>query len=113
MEKTNLLKFMLVGITFFSACTALAAPTVDSVIVQGYMKKADGSAVDSTITYDLDVGVVQGTTTIWAKHFTGLQVTNGLFEVTLKGLGDNIGTGSVFNPVANSGDFSAVNFTPA
>src|ERR1700756_3368668 len=106
MKTTNLLsRLMLVTAAALLASTANAAPAIDSVIVQGYMKQANDTAVPDG-TYSLDVGVVQGANTIWAKHYTTVSVVNGLFSVTLSGNGDNIGTGTAFDPVLNSGNFS-------
>ena len=104
-SKLTVLLFVLLGFAGLS----LATPVIESLTVQGYMKKADGTAVTNG-TYNLVFGVRQNGSTIWAKQIS-TTITNGLFSASLSGLGTNL-TGLGAGTGMNS-DFSAVTLNPA
>jgi len=88
---------------------AYATPSVDTLNVQGYMKKANGTAVTDG-SYTMVFGVFQNGTALWAKQYT-VSVTNGLFTQALSGTGTNetgLGAGTAMNV-----DYSAVTLNPA
>ncbi len=67
---------------------AHAAPTIDSINVQGYMRRANGLAVTDG-TYTLAFGVFQNSVNLWARSYS-VTVTNGLFSRTISGLGGDL-----------------------
>lgn len=92
-----------------SSTAALASPTIDTLNVQAYMKKASGTAVTDG-TYTLAIGVFQNGTCIWGKSYS-TTITNGLFSKDLTGLGSDLsalGAGTGMNS-----NFSAVTLNPA
>ncbi len=66
----------------------MAAPTIDSLQVQGYMKKGNNTAVTDG-TYTLAFGVFQNGTAIWGTS-QSVTITNGLFAQALTGTGSNL-----------------------
>ncbi|MBX3022264.1 MAG: hypothetical protein KF799_11380 [Bdellovibrionales bacterium] len=89
---------------------AHAAPTLDSFTVQGYMKKANNTAV-SDGTYTMVIGVRQNGATVWAKSYS-IAVSNGLFSRTLTGAGDDLSAGA-YSATGMQGDWSGVSLTPS
>lgn len=67
--------------------THAATPTIDSLNVQGYMKKANGQTVTDG-SYYLAFGIMQNGTARWCK-IVSTAITNGLFSKTLSGVGSD------------------------
>lgn len=87
-----------------------AQPVIDTLTVQGYMRRANATAVTNG-TYNVVYGVRQNGVTIWAKTIS-TTISNGLFSANLQGLGDNV-TGLTGGGVSLNGNFSAVTLNPA
>lgn len=102
----KLLALTLVTIGLIPAARAQVA--IDSLVVQGYMKRAGGLPVtDSTGPgYTIAVGVLQNGTYIWGKSFT-TTVTDGLFSVTLSGVGGDLTSGAANCPALMKQNWSA------
>jgi hypothetical protein len=86
-----------------------AQPLIDSLTVQGYLKRSNGTAVTNG-TYNIAYGVRQNGVTIWGRQVS-TTVTNGLFSVKLSGLGSDLsglGAGTGMNA-----DYSAITLNPA
>lgn len=100
----KIIKYILINFTAVGlSSVALAAPTIDSINVQGYMKKSNGSAVTDG-TYTLAFGVFQNGVNIWGRSYS-VVVTNGLFSRTLSGVGGDLS--ALPAPTGINSDFSA------
>src|SRR5207244_147 len=79
---------LMVATIFLVASTASAttSPLVDTLNVQGYMKKSGAGGAVTDNTYNMAIGVFQNGTAIWAKQFA-VTTSNGLFSQALSGLG--------------------------
>lgn len=100
--------FPLVAFVVLSAA-AYAAPTIDTIRVQGYIKKANGTAV-SDGSYTLAYGVFQNGTMIWGKSIS-TTLSSGLFSAALSGAGSDLsalGAGTGMNA-----DYSGATLNPA
>src|SRR6266404_5709397 len=106
MKTQNLLTTMLLFVAGLCiSMQTMASPLVDTLNVQGYMKKANGTAV-SDGTYSMVYGVFQNGTALWAQTVS-TTITNGLFSASLNGSGTNLlalpaGTGMNANYSATS-----------
>ncbi len=81
----------------FISTVAIATPNVDTLTVQGYMKKANGSAVSSG-TYNLVYGLCAPDCTstsnvLWVKKIS-TAVSGGLFSANLTGAGADLSADS-------------------
>lgn len=95
-------KYILVWLTSLIAlslsCTALAGPAMNNIYVQGYIRKASGTAVTDG-TYSILFSIYGGSTpaVIWNKTIS-VPVANGFFSQSLSGAtsgaqGTTIGSG--------------------
>ncbi|MBY0386290.1 hypothetical protein K2X05_14125 [bacterium] len=89
--------------------TANAAPTIDSLNVQGFMKTGAGSAVTNG-TYTIHFGVFQNSVPIWGRTYS-VPVTSGLFSRSLSGLGSDLS--GLPGATGMNSDFSAVTLNAA
>lgn len=94
---------LLIIMTVVTAGIANASPTIDSLNVQGYMKKANGQAVTDG-TYTLAYGVFQNGTVIWGKSYS-TTITSGMFSRSLSGVGGDLS--ALPAGTAMNSDFSA------
>jgi len=107
MKTLNVTIIFLMALGFATAVKA--QPVIDTLTVQGYLKRANGTAVTNG-TYNIAFGVRQNGTTIWARQLS-TTVTNGLFSANLSGTGTDLsalpaGTGMNAN-------YSAITLNPA
>lgn len=109
MKNQKITRFIIFLNFWLFSITAFAGPAIDTLAVQGYMKKANGAAVTDG-TYNLAIGVRQNDVTIWAKQYP-VSIVNGLFSKNLSGSGSNLttlGAGTGLNA-----DYSAVTLNSA
>lgn len=104
----KLAKFIFVFLIVLSGF-ANAGTTIDSLNVQGFMKKGNGTAVTNG-TYSLVIGVFQNGTAIWAKEYLSVGINNGLFSQNLSGAGSNLL--SLTLATGMNSDFSLVTLSP-
>ena len=108
-RKLFILYFTITSLYLISAARLEAAPTIDTLEIQGFMRKADGSPVSSG-NYDLVFGVFQGGSAIWAKRYSDVPVSNGLFSQVLSGQGADLS--QVPLSTGMNSDFSNVTLGP-
>ncbi len=89
--------------------SAQATPSVDTLAVQGYMKKANGTAV-SDGTYTVAFGVLQNGSVVWGKSVS-TSIASGLFSANLSGAGSNLS--AISASTGMNANYSAVTLNPA
>src|SRR4051812_2263219 len=82
-----------------AALTAQASPVIDTLNVQGYMKKASGAAVTDG-TYTIAFGVFQNGTALWGTS-QSVVISGGLFSQALSSTGSNLSTCTLCNSFNN------------
>lgn len=105
----SLLRFKLFIFSLLSAGLLHAAPLVDTVTVQGYLRLATNSPA-SDGAYQMAFGVSQNGVMIWAGKYT-VTTSAGLFSQAIGGAGANL----TFLPAATgmNADYSAVILNPS
>ena len=112
MKTLNLLTTMLVFMTVLLSGTANAVkPVIDTLTVQAYMKKVDGTAVTDG-AYNIAYGVFKGGTAIWGTNAT-VTITNGLFVNDLSGLGTDLSAAVPVGTGTMRADWSATTLNTA
>ena len=73
--------FVFILACFLNATAEVRASTLEELRYQGRMVRADGTAPDGT--EDLGVKIYKGSTCVWGKLLSGVQLYDGVFDLAL------------------------------